>query len=304
MPQDQWKTFSKRRGERTSLQLVENTSPLLIRTAFQALEIVDTVSYGRCLFLDEKIQSAIADEFIYHEALVQPAMVAHPAPRRVFIAGGGEGATAREVLRHPTVESVIMVDIDEAAVRACRTYLTDFHQGAFADPRLTLVYDDARAAIERSDTDFDVVIVDVTDPLAGGPSYRIFTREFYALVRAHLRPNGLIAVQAESGDHGVLEGHVAIVKTLASVFPRATGYRAHVPSFGETWGFAVAGLERLPTDLSECEINQILAERGINGLRFYDGLTHRALFSPDRYYRDALSRATSLIDDAHPLVIE
>ena len=304
MPQDQWKTFSKRRGERTSLQVADNATPLLIRTPFQALEIVDTVAYGRCLFLDEKIQSAIADEFIYHEALVQPAMVAHPAPRRVFIAGGGEGATAREILRHPTVESVVMVDIDEAAVDACRTHLTDFHQGAFADPRLTLVYDDARAALERTDLAFDVVIVDVTDPLAGGPSYRIFTREFYQLVRARLRPNGLVAVQAESGDHGVLEGHAAIVHTLASVFPRATGYRAHVPSFGETWGFAVAGVDQLPADLVAADVDRILGERKVDCLRFYDGLTHRALFSPDRYYRDAVGRATTVIDDLHPLVIE
>src|SRR5690348_6275276 len=122
VPQDQWKTFSKRRGERTSLQLAGPPS-MRIQTQFQALEILDTVAYGRCLFLDEKIQSSLSDEFIYHEALVQPSLVAHPAPRRVFIAGGGEGATLREVLRHPTVEEVVMVDIDAEAVAACRTYL-------------------------------------------------------------------------------------------------------------------------------------------------------------------------------------
>ncbi|MGH2460724.1 MAG: fused MFS/spermidine synthase [Chloroflexota bacterium] len=303
MPQDQWKTFSKRRGERTSLQL-DGPSSLKIQTRFQTLEIADTVAYGRCLFLDEKIQSGLADEFIYHEALVHPAMVACPSPRRVFIAGGGEGATAREILRHRTVESVLMVDIDQEAVTACRAHLTDFHQGAFDDPRLTLVHADARAALEQSDESFDVIVVDVTDPLAGGPSYRIFTRELYQIARARLSDGGLIAVQAESGDHGALEGHAAIVKTLGSVFASAEGYRAHVPSFGETWGFAVAGDGVLPSALSPDQVDRRLSERGCAGRRFYDGVTHRALFSPDLDYRAALAGAAPIIDDAHPLVIE
>jgi len=303
LSQGLWKTFAKRRGELTSLQLV--ASPVVkLQTRFQALEIVDTVSYGRCLFLDEKIQSGQSDEFVYHEALVHPALVAHPAPRRVFIAGGGEGATAREALRHRTVEEVVMVDIDAEAVAACRTYLAEVHRGAFDDPRLRVVHADARAELDRADVPFDVVVVDVTDPLAGGPSYRLFTREFYEIVRARLRPGGLIAIQAESGDVGVLEGHAAIVRTLGSVFPRAVGYRAHVPSFGETWGFVVAGEEKLPSDLSPEEVDHILVDRRCADLRFYDGLTNRALFAPDRYYRDVLARAATLIDDDHPLVIE
>jgi spermidine synthase len=94
------------------------------------------------------------------------------------------------------------------------------------------------------------------------------------------------------------------VNTLRSVFARAVGYRAHVPSFGETWGFAVAGDATLPSDYSSDMVDRILAERGCAHLRFYDGLTHRALFSPDRYYRAALERVTTVIDDDHPLVIE
>lgn len=302
MPGDLWKTFSKRRGEQTSLQLI--APPILrLQTPFQHLEIVDTVPYGRCLFLDDKIQSGQTDEFIYHEALVQPAMVAHPTPRRVFIAGGGEGATAREILRHPTVEGVIMADIDAEAVAACKAYLPDAHRGAYEDPRLRLVFDDARAELARAGG-FDVIVVDVTDPLAGGPSFRIFTREFYELARAHLNPGGIIAVQAESGDQGSLAGHVAIVHTLGSVFRRAVGYRAHVPSFGETWGFAIAGDGQLPLDLTAAAVDTVLAERRVTGLRFYDGQTNRHLFSPDKYYREALSYDTPILDDAHPLVIE
>lgn len=303
MPLDLWKTFAKRRGERTSLQLTGEPA-VKVQTKFQALEIVDTVSYGRCLFLDEKIQSGHADEFIYHEALVHPAMVTCERPRRVFIAGGGEGATAREILRHDTVQEVVMADIDEEAVAACRTHLREVHQGAFDDPRLRLVYDDARARLEQDPEGFDVIVVDVTDPLAGGPSYRIFTREFYQIARSKLRPGGALAIQAESGDPGVLEGHAAIVNTLRAVFPRVAGYRAHVPSFDETWGFAVASETTLPADLSAEAVDRALTERGCAPLRFYDGLTNRGLFLPDRYYREALARPTVVIDDEHPLVID
>jgi spermidine synthase len=303
LPLDLWQTFSKRRGERISLQLTEVPS-VRVQTRFQAMEIVDTVPYGRCLFLDGKMQSGQADEFVYHEALVQPAMVAHPAPRRVFIAGGGEGATARDILRHPTVESVVMADIDEEAVAACRRLLTEIHQGAFDDPRLVLIYDDARAQLEQSAEPYDVIIVDVTDPLRGGPSYRIFTREFYEIARAKLRLGGIIAVQAESGDVGELEGHATIVRTMGSVFARAQGYRAHVPAFGETWAFAVAGDGQLPSDLSVEQVDRTLAERGITTLQFYDGLTNQAFFIPDKYYRRVLANVTTVIDDDHPLVIE
>ncbi|TNF49502.1 spermidine synthase, partial [bacterium] len=91
-------------------EVVTRTSP------YQEIRVVDSDSFGRCLVLDGKIQSAQADEFIYHEALVHPAMLCHQKPRSIFIAGGGEGATLREVLRHPGVEEVIMVDLDRAVV--------------------------------------------------------------------------------------------------------------------------------------------------------------------------------------------
>ena len=86
------------------------------RTKFQSIDIINTGSFGVCLVLDGKIQSSEADEFIYHEALVHPAMLAHPQPEKVFIAGGGEGATLREVLAHKTVKRAVMVDIDEEVV--------------------------------------------------------------------------------------------------------------------------------------------------------------------------------------------
>lgn len=115
---------------------------------FQTVEIVRTEPFGVCLLLDGKMQSTEADEWIYHECLVHPAMLLHPNPKKVFICGGGEGATAREVLRHKSVEQVIMVDIDEIVCRHCAEHLPK-NKDAFANPKLELIHDDARAQLEK-----------------------------------------------------------------------------------------------------------------------------------------------------------
>lgn len=302
-----WREYTKRDGEMISLETTG--SAVEIRTRFQKLDIHDTVAYGRALFLDDKIQSSESDEFVYHEALVHPAMVCNPAPRRVLIAGGGEGATLREILKHNTVAEAIMVDLDEDVVAIAREHLPSWSNGAFDDPRTVLVHADARAYLEDSDLAFDVVVVDVTDPLAGGPSYRLFTREFYQLVLDRLTPGGTIAVQAESADLGVMGGFVSIVRTLASVFPVARGYHTHVPSFGESWGFAVAckpgrGGESLdPSTVSADSVDRMLRARGLSDSRFYDGVTHRRLFSPPIYERAMMAESGPIITDDEPLTV-
>ncbi|HZS01697.1 MAG TPA: polyamine aminopropyltransferase [Chloroflexota bacterium] len=297
-----WFQFTNRRGEniaRAVTQVIVHQ-----QTEFQTLDVVDTVAHGRALFLDDKIQSAALDEFIYHEALVHPAMILAQAPRRVFIAGGGEGATLREVLRHQSVERVVMVDIDAAAVQACREYLPEWQQGAYDDPRLTLIHADARQTLADSQDQFDAVIVDITDPLAGGPSYRLFTREFYELVAARLGPRGALAVQAESTDIGVWDAHLAVVHTVRQVFPHVAPYRAHVPSFAESWGFLVASKTEDAATLDVATVDARLAAAGLNNLRFYDGLTHQALFHLPRPLREAQAAWSRAITDAAPIVLD
>ena len=103
------------------------------KTAYQEMYIVETGVYGKALVLDGKWQSCTGDEFLYHEPLVHPAMIFHGGPRKVLILGGGEGATAREVLRWKSVEKVVMIDIDGEVVEACKQYLPEMHQNVFDD---------------------------------------------------------------------------------------------------------------------------------------------------------------------------
>jgi spermidine synthase len=152
-------------------------------TPYQDVLVAESKSYGRMLFLDGAIQSAENDEALYHEMLVQPAMIVHACPLDVLIIGGGEGATLREVIAHKQVKRVTMVDLDAQVVELCRLHLGPWHQGSFDDKRAHLVIGDGRNFVEEDESLYDVVIVDVVDSLEGGPAARIYSQEFYAHLR-------------------------------------------------------------------------------------------------------------------------
>jgi spermidine synthase len=272
-------------------------------TKFQHAQIVETHTFGICLVLDGKIQSGEKDEFIYHESLVHPAMLAHPDPRDVFIAGGGEGATLRDVLKHRTVKKAVMVDIDQEVVRLCRKHLPTFHRGAFDDRRAHIIYDDARKYIAETRARFDIAIIDLADPVEEGPARLLYTREFYQLVKDKLKPGGIMVVQ--SGQSGWLNLHnfCAINHTLKSIFKIVRPYQVYVPSFVDLWGFHTASDGLDPTRLSPREINSRIAERLSGNLRSYDGIAHRGLFSLPKRLRQKLSRARRIITDEAPIFV-
>ena len=161
------------------------------KTAFQHAEIMETVAYGKLLVLDGRIQSSQAEDFIYHEGLVHPGLLAtENRPESGLVIGGGEGATLREMLRYPSMRRAVMVDIDGEVVELCKRHLPEMHQGAFDDPRTEVRHEDARAYLENTSERFDFISVDLVEPLEEGPACRLFTREFYALVRDRLTPGG------------------------------------------------------------------------------------------------------------------
>ena len=271
------------------------------QTPYQSLDIMELGSYGKALILDGKIQSSLLDEFIYHEALVHPAMLSHPAPKKVFIVGGGEGATLREVLRHPTVERALMVDIDEEVVNRCKELLPEWHKGAFDDPRAEIRFLDARRYLEETDERFDVIIIDISEPVEEGPAYLLFTREFYHIVDRCLTDQGIIALQAGSVSLSHLSCYTAIHQTLRTVFPIVAPYWATIPSFALPWGFSVASKRPDPRALGSNTIDRIIAERMGTDLRYYDGLTHQMSFLLPKYVRQRLEEEKRIIEDNSPL---
>ena len=274
------------------------------RTQFQFMEIMETLSYGKCLVLDGRIQSSQADEFIYHEALVHPGMLAHPAPRRALVIGGGEGATVREIHRHRTVTDCLMVDIDGEVVEECKRLLPEMHQGAFEDRRTRVLHEDARAYLQNTAERFDFITIDLVEPLEEGPACLLFTKEFYTLVRDRLTEQGVMTMQAGMTKVNEVFFWGAIHRTLSEVFPVVAPYQAFISCFGTPWGFQLASKGRDPRGQAPEEIDRLVAERmDPKSLGYWDGQAHLHSFSLPKFLRRALAENTRVSTDANPLIV-
>ncbi|PIU18014.1 MAG: spermidine synthase [Elusimicrobia bacterium CG08_land_8_20_14_0_20_44_26] len=211
------------------------------RTAFQNIRIADTESFGRCLVLDGELQSALSDERIYHEMLVHPgAGFSRKKIRKVLILGGGEGAVLREVLRWKTVEKVTMVDIDREAVEFCRKYLKECHRNSFSDKRAEIIYEDAMKFIDSTAVKWDMIIMDLSCPIKGGPAYKLYTLEFFKKIKKKLVKDGVFATQAGGCSTVNSKLHYALYATLKKVFKNVVSYQIFVPSFDVPWAFLLA----------------------------------------------------------------
>ncbi len=269
-------------------------------TKFQKIDVVDSVEYGRMLLLDGKIQSTVRDEYFYHEALVHPAMLALRDPKDILIIGGGEGGTLREVLRHPSVKRAVMVDIDECVVEASRKHMPELSGGAFDDPRTELVIGDGRRYVEevKEKGGFDVIFMDVTDPLEGGPGALLYTKEFYAHAFKALRDGGILVTQATSTFYSSY-CFATLYRTAKSVFGTAGGYHTFVPAYDSPWGFVYGTKGSDPKDLSGDHIKKEVARRGLR-LRYYDGRVHGSIFVLPKDLLDEMHGGSLVATDADP----
>ena len=271
------------------------------QTAYQKVEVLDSELFGRSLVLDGKTQSTERDEHIYHETLVHPAMLCHPDPKQVFIGGGGEGGTLREVLAHGSVERATMIDLDQEVVELCRKYLPNHHQGSFDDPRTTLVHEDARGYLEKTSDSYDAIILDLVDPLEGGTAALLYTQEFYSIAKARLNPGGVLVTQ--SGPAGLLnftECFTTIFNTLGALFAHTKAAQVHIPAFQTLWGFTIASDTPFPQDSEEI-IDAEVARRLSKPLKYYDGESHRNMFALPKYQREGLKSEKRINRDADPV---
>lgn len=273
------------------------------QSKFQSMEFAKTAAYGHILLLDSTIQSAEADEYLYHEALVHPAMIAHPDPQRVLLIGGGEGATLREVLKYQSVDTVVMVDLDQELVEFCIQKLPSWHQGTFDDPRVTLLHTDGRAYLEQHEAKFDVIIIDVTDALVEGPAIALYTKEFYAQCQRRLTDNGVLVVQAFALSPMNWSEHATIRRTISKSFEIVNSYTIFVPSFACTWGFIIATNGVNPATLAPEQISKCIRDRNLTSkLKAYDELTHAGMFGLPKDLRINLAQPGNILEDGRPLV--
>ncbi len=254
-------------------------------SAFQAIEVHDSVPFGKLFRLDGHFMTSERDEFFYHENLVHPAALSHPAPERALIVGGGDGGSAEELLKHPSIKSVTLVEIDAAVVDIARRHLGTVHRGALDDPRLGLVIGDGFGFVRAANDRYDLVVLDLTDP--GGPSELLYTPDFYRACASRLVPGGALSMHIASpiAHPDRIRDTIADLRTA---FPLVTPYLTSVPLYGGMWMMACASATLDPKSVSAEEIDRRIESRGIASLQYYNGDMHRAALALPNFVRDLL----------------
>ena len=259
------------------------------RTPFQSVAILRTAVFGKMLVLDGDTQSSQADEKIYHETLVHPAMASVDDRSDVLILGGGEGATLREVLRDPSVRRCTMVDIDGEVVELCKKYLPEFSGGAYDDPRARVIIGDALKFIKEDRDRYGVVISDLTEPLPDSPSFPLFNGEVFRDIKARLAPGGVYVLQASTAGFQNMALHAKMARSLRAHFTYVRSFYTHVPAFDNDWAFIACSDDVDVAAVAAARIDAYAAALRGDGW-FYDAETHRRLFALPLYLRRELAK--------------
>jgi spermidine synthase len=253
----------------------------------QMVEVYDTFEYGRMLALNQVIMCTEKDEHAYHEMLVHVPAQTAATLRRCLVIGGGDGGAARELLRYPSIEEVVLVEIDEIVVEAVQQHMP-FLSDALFHPKLSLVIDDGAKYLQHApDNSFDLVIMDAPDPV--GPAERLFTTSAYQHAHRVLNGEGLFVTQSESPYYRakVLQ---ASVQRLRDIFgsKQVFTYLSFIPTYTSgMWSFTIASKgQRHPlSDFDPVKTRQFALN---HLLKYYNEDIHIAAFALPNFVRDLL----------------
>lgn len=251
-------------------------------TPFQTLEMLDTPSFGRVMRLDDHFMTSEGEEFFYHECMAHPAAMAHPDPQQVLVIGGGDGGLAEELLKHNTVQRLVLAELDEAVIEVSKAQLQRVHNGVWDDPRLQLQIGDGMAYVDSTTDRFDLILLDLTDPHT--PAGSLYSPEALQRMRRVLNPGGALVLHLGSPVFHA-EQVRALSQTLKATFAQVACYGTYVPLYGAYWSMAVCSDSLQPTAVSAAQIDERLAARGVTDLQYYNADIHGALFALPNYYR-------------------
>ena len=217
------------------------------KSEFQQIDIYDTPEFGKVLTLDGNVMLTERDEFIYDEMITHVPMAVHPNVQDVLVIGAGDGGVARELARYESIRRIDLVEMDEQVLDACRRYLPG-NACRLDDDRVHIYFDNALRFIRRKHAQYDLIIVDSTDPF--GPSEGYFTREFYGICYNALRDDGIMVNQQGSPFyHQDAEAMQRSHKRIVSTFPISRVYQAHIPTYAAGyWLFGFASKKYHPID--------------------------------------------------------
>jgi spermidine synthase len=247
------------------------------KSKYQLIEIYQTEKHGNLMALDGCFMVSEKEEFVYHEMLTHIPLFTHPSPENVLIIGGGDGGTAREVLKHKTVKNVDFVEIDEEVYNVSKKYFKNLTKGLEADKRLKFLFGDGIKFVKETENKYDIVLVDSTDPsdISGG----LFSFEFFQDVYNILKKDGIMVMQSESPFY---DGKiVSIVQDkLKKIFKYVNLYLAFIPIYPSgCWSFSLASKKYDPRIIRN-------KKSKINNLKYYNFEIHKAAFSLPQFALD------------------
>jgi len=249
------------------------------KSPYQILDIVETQDFGIMMLLDGIIMVTEKDEFVYHEMLSHPALFTHPNPQKVLIIGGGDGGTLRQVLRHPTIEKAVLVEIDEMVVNASKRFFPALAE-AFDHPKAKVLIEDGIAYLKSKSNEFDVILIDSTDPV--GPAEGLFHKEFYADCYKALKEDGILTIQSESPWITDLQPIIKRAnQDLKSLFPIVMPYTAAIQTYqAGLWLFQLASKKYNPLE----DINHIRYQDFT--FKYYTPELHKGCFALPRFVKE------------------
>lgn len=268
------------------------------KTKYQEIELIDTDEFGHVLLLDDITQVATRNDFLYHEPMVHPALCAHPKPENVLVIGGGDGGILKEVVKYPAVKKIVLAELDDGVVEFSKKYLKDMHQGSFHDPRIEIQITDGRKFTEEHPKQFDVIIMDMTDPF--GPSKMLYTKNFFNIVKKALRNDSGIFVMHSESPIARPQAFSCIQKTLNSVFDNVHPFYLYIQMYAILWSITVCSPKTNIGSINPTLIDKRLAKYEITDLKAYCGTTHHSMQVAFPYISQILKRGARIITDKNP----
>lgn len=226
-----------------------------IKSDFQRIDVIDSKDFGKLLVLYGSLMVCDNDNNAYNEMITHIPLFVHPKPEKVLIIGGGDCGALTEVMKHPDVKSCIMCEIDKMVVEVSKKYFPYLTDG-ISDPRAVLKFEDGKKFIEQSKDKYDVIILDLSDPV--GPAADLFQKEFHQKVYDCLNDDGILIAQTESPFYNKLTVS-SLYKNLKEIFPIAKMYTCFMPIYPSTfWSFGFCSKKYHPqTDFRKEKYDQL-----------------------------------------------
>ncbi len=268
--------FTEKQTEHFGITAKVNRSLHKEQTDFQELEMLETEEWGNMLVLDDMVMTTERDEFVYHEMVAHVPLFTHPSPKHVLVVGGGDGGVIREVLKHESVEKATLVEIDGKVIEYSKQYLPTI-AGALDDERVEVKVDDGFMHIAKSESEYDVIMVDSTEPV--GPAVNLFSKGFYEGIAKALKEDGIFVAQT---DNPWFKADLIkqVYGDVKETFPITKVYTANIPTYPSgLWTFTMGSKIYDPLQVADERFTDIET-------KYYTKELHSASFALPKFVKD------------------